>query len=193
MNSFDIILLAIALAMDCFAVSVVSGVVLRRWEGGVILWLCFLFGLFQATMPLLGWIATAGFSRYIEAYDHWVAFALLLFLGLKMIREAFLPEEHQTFDPHRLTTQLMLAVATSIDALAVGISLAVMGYDTVASLLWPLIAIGLCSLLFELLGHALGIRFGRIIGRKLKPALVGGVLLILIGVKVLVSHISGSS
>lgn len=189
MNSFDIILLAIALAMDCFTVSVVSGVVLRRWEGGVILWICFLFGLFQAAMPLLGWITTAGFSHYIEAYDHWVAFALLLFLGLKMIREAFLPEERQTFNPRNLTTQLMLAVATSIDALAVGISLAVMGYNTMTSLLWPLTAIGLCSLLFGLLGHALGIRFGRIIGRKFKPALVGGVLLILIGVKVLISHL----
>ena len=189
MNGFDIFLIAIALAMDCFTVSVVSGVLLRRWEGGVILRLCFLFGLFQAAMPLLGWIATAGFSHYIEAYDHWVAFALLLFLGLKMIREAFLPEERQTFNPRKLTTQLMLAVATSIDALAVGISLAVMGYDTLATLLWPLTAIGLCSLLFGLLGHALGIRFGHIISRMFRPALVGGVLLILIGVKVLISHI----
>ena len=189
MSSIDILLLAVALAMDCFTVSVVSGVVLRRWEGGVILWLCFLFGLFQAAMPLLGWLATTGFAHYIEAYDHWVAFALLLFLGLKMIRESFLPEEHQTFNPRRLPTQLLLAVATSIDALAVGISLAVTGYDTMASLLWPLTAIGVASFLFGLLGHVLGIHFGRIISKRLRPALIGGILLVLIGVKVLFSHL----
>lgn len=189
MSGLDIIILAIALAMDCFAVSVVSGVVLRRWEGGVILWLGFLFGLFQAAMPLLGWAATAGFANYIQAYGHWVAFALLLLLGLKMIREAFLPEERQSFNPRHLPTQLMLAVATSIDALAVGISLAATGYATVTSLLWPLTAIALCSLLFSLLGHALGIRFGRSMEHKLRPALAGGVLLILIGVKVLASHL----
>lgn len=189
MSGLDIIILAIALAMDCFAVSVVSGVVLRRWEGGVILWLGFLFGLFQAAMPLLGWVATAGFANYIQAYGHWVAFALLLLLGLKMIREAFLPEERQSFNPRHLPTQLMLAVATSIDALAVGISLAATGYATVTSLLWPLTAIALCSLLFSLLGHALGIRFGRSMEHKLRPALAGGVLLILIGVKVLASHL----
>ncbi len=175
--------------MDCFTISVVSGVVLRQWEGRVILWLAFLFGFFQAAMPLFGWLATTSFAHYIEAYDHWVAFGLLLFLGLKMIREAFLPDEQQTFNPRLLATQLMLAVATSIDALAVGISMAVTGYDTLLSLLWPLSAIGLCSMLFTILGHALGIRFGRMICKRLKPELLGGVLLILIGVKVLATHL----
>jgi len=189
MSSLDIFVLSVALAMDCFTVSVVSGVVLRRWEGRVILWLCLLFGFFQAAMPLFGWLATTGYAHYIEAYDHWVAFALLSFLGLKMIREAFLPEEQQTFNPRRLTTQLMLAVATSIDALAVGISMAVMGYDTLVSLLLPLSAIGIASFLFGLLGHLLGIRFGQMICKKFKPALIGGLLLILIGVKVLFSHL----
>lgn len=189
MSTTDIIVLSVALAMDCFTVSVVSGVVLGRWEGRVILWLCFLFGLFQAAMPLLGWAATTAFARLIEAYDHWVAFALLTFLGLKMIREAFLPEERQTFNPRHLTTQLMLAIATSIDALAVGISMAVMGHDTLASLIKPVAAIGTVSFLLGLMGHLLGIRSGRVIGQRLRPALVGGLLLILIGVKVLISHL----
>lgn len=189
MSSLDILLLSVALAMDCFTVSVVSGVTLRRWEGGVIVWLCLLFGLFQAGMPLIGWLTTNRLAHYIEAYDHWVAFALLSFLGVKMIREAVLPEEQQTFNPRCLATQLMLAVATSIDALAVGISMAVMGYDTPQSLLFPLSAIGVASFLFGLMGHAMGIRFGKVISRTLRPALLGGVLLILIGVKVLVSHL----
>ena len=189
MSGFDILLVAVALAMDCFAVSMVSGVVIKRWETGVIVRLSTLFGLFQALMPLLGWMCTSSMAHWVGAYDHWVAFALLLFLGLKMIRESLLPEERQTFDPRRLATQLMLAVATSIDALAVGISMAVMGYDTLHSLLWPLTAIGLCSLLFGLMGHLLGIRFGRAIARALKPELAGGVILIIIGIKVLTSHL----
>lgn len=186
MSNLDIILLAVALAMDCFTVSVVSGVILRRWEGRVILWIAFLFGLFQAAMPLLGWTLSVGFARHIETYGHWIAFGLLLFIGVKMIREAFQPDEQSTFDPRRLTTQLLLAVATSIDALAVGISMAVTGYDTLLSLLWPLTAIGLASLLFSLLGHALGIRFGHAISKRLKPEIAGGLLLILIGVKILI-------
>ena len=189
MSTVDILLLAVALAMDCFTVSIASGVVLRRWVGTTIIWLSFLFGLFQAAMPLAGWTAVeiSGLSVESLEFGHWVAFALLLFLGLKMIRDAFLPSDEQTFDPHRLATQLLLAVATSIDALAIGVSFAVTGYDTLSSLVWPLTAIGLASLLFGLLGHALGIRFGIIIGEKVKPVLIGGIILIMIGIKILVT------
>ena len=189
MNYFDILLLSVALAMDCFTVSIVSGVILRRWQWGIIVQLSVLFGLFQAGMPLIGWGATSHFARYVEAVDHWIAFGLLAFLGVKMIRESFLPEEEQTFDPRRLATQLLLAVATSIDALAVGISFAATGYDSLRSLLWPLLSIGLFSFLFGLAGHGLGIRFGRSIARRLRPALIGGIILLLIGVKVLLSHL----
>ena len=189
MNYFDILLLSVALAMDCFTVSIVSGVILRRWQWGVIVQLSVLFGVFQAAMPLFGWLATSHFAHYVEAFDHWIAFGLLAFLGLKMIRESFLPEEDQTFDPRRLATQLLLAVATSIDALAVGISFAATGYDNLRSLLWPLLSIGLFSFLFGIAGHGLGIRFGRSIARRLRPALVGGIILLLIGVKVLITHL----
>ncbi len=189
MEFIDILILAVALAMDCFTVSVVSGCVLKRWEGGVIVWMSFLFGLFQAAMPLLGWMATSRFAGYIESFDHWVAFALLLFLGVKMIMESAKEEEARLFNPHRLAVQLTLALATSIDALAVGISMAVMGYHTLQSLAFPLAVIGGVSMAFGLLGHLLGIRFGQTVSRKLRPELVGGLLLILIGVKVLLSHL----
>ena len=193
MSTTDILLLAVALAMDCFTVSIVSGMVLRRWEWSPILRLSFLFGVFQAAMPLAGWLSVhasqlavhgTALASYSQRFGHWVASALLLFLGLKMIREAFLPGERTAFDPRRPATQVTLSVATSIDALAVGISFAVTGFDTLPSLLWPLAAIGLASALFGLLGHTLGIHFGVAIGRKVKPALLGGVILIAIGVKI---------
>ena len=129
MTIIEIILLAVALAMDCFTVSVVNGIVMQRRVWSVILQLSVLFGVFQALMPLIGWALTTRFTSYIESYDHWVAFALLLFLGLKMVRDAFLPDNQQSFDATKLKTQLTLAVTTSIDALTVGISMSMMGYD----------------------------------------------------------------
>ena len=119
MNLLDIWMLAVALAMDCFTVSIVSGVIVRRWLWAMILRMAFLFGLFQALMPLIGWLATNHFSEQLEAIDHWIAFGLLAFIGGKMIRESFGPEEEEKqFNPKNLHTQLILAVATSIDALA---------------------------------------------------------------------------
>jgi putative Mn2+ efflux pump MntP len=106
-----------------------------------------------------------------------------------MIVEAFKPEEEQHFNPRRLTTQLLLAVATSIDALAVGISLAVTGCSTILSLRLPLLAIGLGSFFFSLAGNLLGIRFGNGIRRRLRPELLGGAILLFIGTKILLSHL----
>ena len=148
-----------------------------------------LFGLFQALMPLLGWLGTTWLADYIEAYDHWVAFGMLAFLGGRMIRDAFRPEEEHHFDPTNWWTGIMMAVATSIDALAVGISLAMTGYKTMGSLLLPLVAIGIGSFLFSILGHLLGMRFGSSIRKRLQPELLGGVILIGIGVKILVTHL----
>lgn len=185
----DIIFLSIALAMDCFAVSIASGFILQTIVWPVILRMSLLFGLFQAAMPFFGWLATTRFSQSFEAYDHWVAFALLTFIGTKMIRDAFLPEQQKAFNPRRLRTQLLLSLATSIDALAVGISLALTGYDTLHSLLEPLAWIGVVSLFFGIIGHLLGIRFGRVVSRRLKPELIGGVILLAIGVKILLSHL----
>lgn len=188
---FDILLLAMALAMDCFTVSIVSGVIVRRRISGAIVRMALLFGLFQALMPLAGWLTATGFSQYFEAVDHWIAFLLLAFIGGKMIKESFEDEEHASLNPLLLHTQLLLAVATSIDALAVGISMACVGYNSVAQLSLPLLAIGLASLVMSIIGYVLGVRFGRSIARRLRPELIGGLVLVFIGVKVLVSHLYG--
>jgi len=192
MNWADILLLSVALAMDCFTVSIVNGVIVGRVRWRVVITTAMLFGFFQAMMPLIGWLATSHFAHYIEAYDHWIAFALLAFLGIRMITDAYKPEEEQHLNPRRLSTQLLQAFATSIDALAVGISMAVMDYRTVASLLSPLVAIGLGSLLLSIIGYLLGVRFGRSIRQRLKPELLGGLILLFIGLKVLLSHLLGN-
>lgn len=190
MTFFDILLLSIALAMDCFTISIVSGVILRRRMWDVIVQTAFLFGLFQAAMPLLGWLATSSFEQYIEKYDHWIAFGLLAYLGIGMILESRKPDEMpHSFQPQSLRTQLVQAVATSIDALAVGISMAVTGYQSIHQLLLPLIVIGMGSLLLSILGFLLGIRFGNNIRHRLKPELLGGIILLGIGFKILLTHL----
>ena len=192
MSLIDLILLAVALAMDCLTVSIVSGViVVEGWraEAGKIVRMAFLFGFFQALMPLIGWLGISHFQQYMESYDHWIAFALLAFIGGKMVWESFGPEEEQHFNPRRLRTQLLLAVATSIDALAIGISFACTGYTSLAQLTLPLVIIGVVSFLFSLIGYQLGTRFGRSIAHRLKPELIGGVILIGIGVKILMEHL----
>ena len=188
MTLLDIILLSLSLAIDCFTVSVVCGTIERRWLWVVAMRSAILFGLFQALMPLIGWGALHFFAARLEVYGCWVAFALLLFVGLRMIREAFRsPAEPSSIHPRSLVTQLVLAVATSIDALAVGASMAVTGYHTIHSLILPLIIIGLGSLLLSLLGHALGIRFGAAVSRHFRAELFGGIILIAIGLKILLS------
>ena len=196
MSLIDIILLAVALAMDCLTVSIVSGVIEVKSEEVKdekwwIIRMAFLFGLFQAMMPLIGWLGISHFQAYMEAYDHWIAFAMLGFIGGRMVWESFDSEEEQHFNPRKLRTQLLLAIATSIDALAVGISFACTGYTAVGQLTLPLIIIGVVSFLFSLIGYRLGARFGRSIARKLKPELFGGIILIGIGVKILMEHLFG--
>ena len=189
MSITDLILLSIALAMDCFAVSIVSGVLIRRKLWRVMLQTAFFFGLFQALMPLIGWLAISSLAQYIEAFDHWTAFGLLVYLGVGMIRESGRPEEEHHFNPCKLKTQLVQAVATSIDALAIGISMAVTGYQQLSQLTLPLIIIGIGSFFFSVLGFLLGIRFGRGIRQRLKPELLGGIILLIIGIKILLSHL----
>ncbi len=208
MNLLDIILLAVALAMDCFTVSIVSGVLFNgQWtmDNGQLstrsnnypfsifhfplLRMAFLFGFFQAMMPLLGWLGISHFQAYMEAYDHWIAFGLLGFIGGKMIWESFGDEEDQHFNPSRLRTQLLLAIATSIDALAIGISFACTGFTELSQLTMPLLIIGIVSFLFSIVGYHLGRRFGKTITRRIKPELLGGVILVLIGVKILITHL----
>ena len=214
MSLLDIILLAVALAMDCLTLSVVSGVIgftvyslqftddytdgseglaskstVNRKPSTVNIRMAFLFGFFQALMPLIGWAGISHFQSYMEAYDHWIAFLLLGFIGGRMVWESFHPEEGQHFNPHRLQTQLLLAIATSIDALAVGISFACTGYEQLSQLWMPLAVIGMVSFLFSLLGYWAGYHFGRGIISRFKPELIGGVILILIGVRILMSHL----
>jgi len=186
----DHLLIALALAMDCFAVSVVSGVIIRRCEAPLMLRLALFFGFFQALMPFAGWLLTSRFSGYLQAVDHWIAFGMLAFIGGKMILDAFKEEEeHKSMNPRDLRTQLLLAVATSIDALAVGISYACTGYDTLPQLTTPLICIGLVSFGMSLLGFWLGARFGEVVNRKMRPELLGGLILVGIGLKVLLEHL----
>ena len=168
MNTFDILFLAVALAMDCFTVSIVSGVIMKRWTAAPMLRMSFLFGLFQALMPLAGWLGISFFSTYLASVDHWIAFGLLALIGGKMIKESFEDEDeqHPHFNPSRLRTQLMLSIATSIDALAVGISFACLGYESLSSLTFPLTVIGMVSVIFAIAGHLLGIHFGNAIARS---------------------------
>ena len=186
MNLLDIILLAIALAMDCFAVSIVSGVLTRK---NCLPRMAFLFGFFQALMLFIGWIGISFFRESIEEFDHWIAFTLLLLIGGNMIRESFSDEEEHFFNPLHLRTQLLLAVATSIDSLAIGISFACTGYKEISQLILPIIIIGVVSSGFSLVGTRLGARFGRAIANRLKPELFGGLILITIGLKILITNL----
>lgn len=190
MSALDLWLLAIGLAMDCFTVSIASGIILKRIEWKPILSMAFCFGLFQALMPLISWALFVRVGTLLQQIDHWVAFGLLLFLGGNMIREAFSKEEEHHFNPHRLVVILTLAVATSIDALAVGISFAFIGFNTLASMVYPLVVIGLVSFVFSLVGSGLGILFGVGIAKKLKPELLGGIILIIIGCKIVIQHLA---
>lgn len=149
-----------------------------------------LFGLFQVMMPFIGWLGTSYFSHYLESVDHWIAFGLLAFLGGKMIKDSFGSEEEAHFDPSKLTSQLLFAVATSIDALAVGISFACLGYKNIEQLTLPLIVIGVCSFVMSILGNILGVMCGKSIVKRLKPEFIGGVILLLIGFRILYEHIS---
>ena len=187
-------LIALALAMDCFAVSVASGVIVGRRDLRISISLAVLFGLFQAAMPLLGWALTARFSHYLEAVDHWIAFALLALIGAKMILDSFKEEDEShssTLHPSRLGARVVLAIATSIDALAVGISYACTGYQRLPQLARPLVLIGIVSFLLSLAGFYLGRRFGQVVTRRFRPELLGGLILIAIGIKILLEHLLG--
>ncbi len=187
----ETLLIALALAMDCFAVSVVCAVIARKKNlpGGIMWRLAFFFGLFQALMPLIGWLLTNRFSHLVQAWDHWIAFGLLAFIGGRMIVSSFKEEEDPSLQPQDVKTELLLAIATSIDALAVGISYACTGYNTLSQLSVPLVIIGVVSFLMSLLGYGLGLRFGDIVNRKIRPELVGGLILVGIGIKILVTHL----
>lgn len=190
MNLIEIVLLALGLAMDCFAVSIASGIILKRTLLRPMLVMAFFFGFFQALMPLIGWMGTSAFSHLIESVDHWIAFAILAFLGGHMVVESFKKEEEKhEYDPTHLKVILVLAVATSIDALAVGVSFAFLGIHSFADILPRVGIIGLVSFIMSIIGLLIGIKCGCGMARKLKAELWGGVILIAIGTKILIEHL----
>lgn len=183
MTLFSLIILAIGLSMDSFAVSLTSGVFMHPFTLLRSLRFSATMALFQGVMPILGWIFGVGFRNYIEAIDHWIALILLLYLGGRMIYEAMQNTEQSQFDPCCYSTTIGLAIATSIDAMAVGISLTFLRVDIISSA----IVIGITTLIFSIGG----LYIGHYIGNKLKRSacILGGIILILIGVKICIEHI----
>ena len=190
MTGLEIWLLAIGLAMDCFAVSIASGIILKRIQWRPMLVMALAFGLFQALMPFIGWMFAKTFSHLIESIDHWIAFGILAFLGGRMIMESFKDEDcKHEYDPTSLKVVLALAVATSIDALAVGVSFAFLGIKQFSAILSPIGIIGFVSFALSMVGLMFGIRFGCGIARRLRAELWGGIILVIIGTKILVEHL----
>lgn len=187
MDLFDLIVTGIALSMDAFAVSIGKGLSVQRVKAKHSLICGAWFGGFQALMPLLGFLLASSFAEYIKQYDHWIAFALLILIGANMLREAFSKEENEADASFSVKTMLLLAVATSIDALATGVSFAVTDTN-----IWLAVSIiGVTTFLFS----AAGVKVGSIFGRKYqsKAEFLGGVILILIGVKILIEHLSSAA
>lgn len=190
MTTFEIWLVAVGLAMDCFAVSIASGMLLKRTEWHPILMMAFFFGLFQAMMPLGGWLGASTFSHLIENVDHWIAFGILVYLGINMINESRKEETcRKEYNPRKLKVICTLAVATSIDALAVGISFACLGYQYWTDILPPVTIIGMVSFTMSIAGVLIGISCGNGLARKLKAEMFGGIILIIIGTKILMEHL----
>lgn len=180
--------IAVGLAMDTFAVAVATSVMLGRVTGRQIFRFSFHFGLFQAMMPVLGWLAGSTFVQYIAGWDHWVAFGLLAFVGGKAIYEAVrgggADEQGSKDDPTRGLSLVMLSTATSIDALAVGLSFAMLG----VRIWYPVVIIGLVTATITFLGMVLGSSLGRRFGRRVE--ILGGLILIGIGLKILIQHLT---
>ena len=185
-NGLEILIIAVSLAADAFAVALVRGVELRRFDLKKAFLVGAFFGGFQGLMPLLGWAAARTFEEYITEWDHWIAFALLAFLGARMVFES-LTEKDDPFVkppvPLKAQTLLVSAVATSIDALAVGITFAFLSVD-----IWQAAGIiAMVTFMLSVLGVYIGGKVGSRAGRGAETA--GGLLLIFLGVKILLEHL----
>lgn len=186
MSFWTILLIALALAMDAFAVSVASGITIKTLRLRHALTLGAWFGAFQAIMPLIGWLAGLKLLAVIQGADHWVAFGLLTFVGGKMIYESFRIEaEEERTNLLALHVLFLLSLATSIDALAAGLSFAVLKVE----ILLPILVIGGVTFVTSFAGVLIGEKVGHFFEKKIE--LAGGLVLIGIGVKILVQHLMG--
>lgn len=183
MGILEILLLSIGLAMDAFAVSICKGLSMKKmnWKNAVIIALY--FGIFQAVMPLIGYFLGMTFESIVTTFDHWVAFALLTLIGGGMIKDSFDDEEEKKNDKVDLKTMVVLALATSIDALAVGITFAFFDVNIVIAVS----IIGAITFVISILGVKIGNRFGD--KYQNKAELMGGIILVLLGFKILLEHL----
>lgn len=183
MGIIELFLLAVGLSMDAFAVSICKGLSVKKLKLKHALICGGYFGFFQALMPVIGYFAGVWFADLISSFDHWVVFILLALIGGNMIRESFSNEEEEVVDSFAFKTMFMMAIATSIDALAVGVSFAFLNVNIFTSAL----LIGLTTFVLS----AIGVKVGNVFGSKYesKAELVGGIILILIGLKVLLEHL----
>jgi putative Mn2+ efflux pump MntP len=185
MTHLTIILLALALAMDAFAVSIASGIARKDLRIKHSLVIASWFGIFQAIMPLLGWLSGIRLQRFICEIDHWIVFALLFFIGCKMIYEAFRIETvEKKADPMNVAVLFSLAIATSIDAFAAGIGFALLDIGVAE----PVIVIGAITFIMSFIGVWIGDRGAHFFEKKMEIA--AGLILIGIGIKLLLSHLT---
>ena len=183
MDILTVLLIAVGLAMDALAVSIAKDMAISRNRRRTALTLGIFFGGFQMVMPAIGWLVGLSFKEIIMGIDHWIAFGLLTFIGSKMIYDSTKREKDEKEENLKLHTLLTLAVATSIDALMVGLSFAFLQ----TSILVPILVIGLITFLLSLFGFYFGCGLGRVFGNKIK--IVGGLILIAIGLRILLEHI----
>ncbi len=184
MDLVTIIVIAVGLAMDAFAVSIVSGSVYQQLHVKHALRMAVFFGGFQAVMPLIGSLVGMSVKDYIADYDHWVVFGLLAAVGGKMIYESFkIKSAEKNLDPSNVLVLLVLALATSIDALAIGITLSLI----VSSIAIAVIIIGVVTFVLSYLGVCIGKKFGHFFENKIEA--VGGLVLVGIGLKILLEHL----
>lgn len=183
----ELLLIGVGLAMDAFAVSICKGLAMRKVNKKQAVVIGLFFGGFQALMPFIGWLLGSQFESYITSIDHWIAFVLLAFIGGKMMVEALKPEEEVTVEkmdpPLDIKEMFLLAVATSIDALAVGITFAFLNYPIIESIS----IIGVTTFCISIGGVYVGNFFGN--KYKNKAEFVGGLILVLIGLRILLSHL----
>ena len=187
MGLFEVIMIGVGLSMDAFAASVCKGLAMRRLNVKNMLVIALFFGGFQAMMPCIGWFLGKQFEEYITRFDHWVAFALLAFIGGKMIFDVFMGGEENSSgeknDCLNIKEILTLAVATSIDALAVGISFAFLQVNIIKAVS----VIGVTTFVLSAAGVVIGNMFGARYEKK--ATLAGGIILVLIGLKILLEHL----